>query len=65
MHAYDHYVDKTTHNHDGDLVTLSYDVLLKQLCAVQPYADYWFGVSSSHSSVCKVTSHFIWRHLIL
>ena len=42
VHAYEHYVDKTTNNYDADLVTLSYDVVLKQLCAVQPHAVYWF-----------------------
>ena len=42
VHAYDHYVDKATTNYDVNLITLPYDVLLKQLCAVQPHADYWF-----------------------
>ena len=38
--AYDHHVDKTTHNYDGDIVTLPYDVWLKQIYVV--HADYWF-----------------------
>ena len=37
-----HANDLMTNNYDGDLVTLPYDVLRKQLCALQPHADYWF-----------------------
>ena len=38
--VYDHYVDKTTNHDDGDKVTLSYGVWLKQMFVVQPNADY-------------------------
>ena len=38
--AYDHYVDKTTNNDDCDIVTLPYDICIKQVCVVQPHADY-------------------------
>ena len=54
---YAHYVDKTTNNHDGDLVTLPYDVLPKQLGVVPPHANYLF--KSPRSSVCLVTSHYM------
>ena len=40
--AYDQYVERKTNNDDGDLITLPFDVLLKQLCVQQPQADYWF-----------------------
>ena len=40
--AYDQYVERTTNNDNGDLVTLPFDVWLKQLCVEQPQADYWF-----------------------
>ena len=32
----------TTNNDNGDLITLPFDVWLKQLCVEQPQADYWF-----------------------
>ena len=56
--ALGHFIDKTTNNDDSDLVTLPYDILLKQLCAVQPHELLVQAhvVNSSHSSVCKVTS---------
>ena len=40
--AYDQYVERTTNNDNCDLVTLPFDVWLKQLCVEQPQADYWF-----------------------
>ena len=40
--AYDQYVERTTNNDKGDLVTLPFDIWLKQLCVEQPQADYWF-----------------------
>ena len=40
--ANDQYVERTTNYDNGDLVTLPFDVWLKQLCVEQPQADYWF-----------------------
>ena len=54
--AYDSYVDKTTYNYDGDLITLPYDVLLKQFCLfccftsqVNNYGHGGTGSSSNHT----------------
>ena len=35
-------ISMLTNNDNGDLVTLPFDVWLKQLCVEQPQADYWF-----------------------
>ena len=41
--AYDHYVERTTNSDNGDLLTLPFNVWLKQLFIEQPQADYyWF-----------------------
>ena len=40
--VYDQYVERTTNNDNGGLVTLPFDVLLKQSCVEQPQADNWF-----------------------
>ena len=73
--AYDQYVERTTNNYNGGLFTLSFDVWLKQLCVEQPQADYWFKSMElgllihqfvkSCCHVAQLTSHYIWRHLIL
>ena len=54
--AYDSYVDKTTNNYDGDLITLPYDVLRKQFCLlccftpqVNSYGCGGTGSSSNHT----------------
>ena len=61
--AYDHYVDKTTNNDDVDLVTLSYDVWLKQLYALQPHVDYWFKSMELALLILQFVNMFLKKRL--
>ena len=42
MKAYDYCVDKGANNVAGDHSALPFQEWLKQLCTVQPQADFWF-----------------------